>query len=94
MEDYNISGLDIGINITWLKSQAALSNDDERVMISEPSESLSPFTSHLTFSPLSAKDTNVTCSAAAYLVSPRPFIDKSSVESKDIVHLTIEGIAY
>ena len=94
VEDYSVSGLDIGINITWLSSQAALSNDDERVMISESSESLSTFTSHLTFSPLSAKDTNITCSATAYLVSPRPFIDKSSVKTKDIVLLTIEGIPY
>ena len=89
MEGYSISGIDIGINITWLRSQAALSNGDERVMISE---SQSTFTSHLTFSPLSAKDTNITCSAAAYLVSSKMFIDKSSVQSKDIVLLTIEGI--
>ena len=88
--DYTISDIDIGINITWLRMETALSNDYERVMISELYGSQSTFISQLILSPLSAKDTNITCSAMAYLVSPRPFINISSTELQ--VRLTIEGI--
>ena len=90
VSDYAVVGHDISVNITWSRSKTVLSNDHDRVVISELSNSQSTFTSRLSLSPLTAEDANITCSATAYLVVPNSFITESSMGST-FVRLSIEG---
>lgn len=70
-----------------------LSNDSERVEISETFRLQSSSVSQLTLSPLSAEDENITCSATAYLPSSSPYSIENSTGS-DNVELSIIGIYY
>ena len=83
-------GDDIQMMITWLRAEIVLSNGQERVAISESSGSQQTFISQLTFSPLSAYDENISCSAMAHLVTPNSLIEMSSTKSI-VVLLDIEG---
>ena len=90
VSDYDVIGHIVSLNITWSRSETVLSNNHERVIISELSNSQPTFISKLTLSPLSAEDANITCSATVYLVEPNPFITESPLGST-YVHLSIEG---
>ena len=90
VNDYAVTGHNISVNITWSRSKTVLSNDHDRVAISELSISQPTFISKLNLSPLSAEDANVTCSATANLVTPNSFIIESPLGSTS-VHLSIEG---
>ena len=86
----SISDFDVLINVIWSRSGIVLSNDSDRVIISNLYESLSASISQLTLSPLSANDDNITCSANVYLATPNSFIEMSSFVSKQ-VQLNIDG---
>lgn len=92
VDNYAVSDLIITVNITWSKSGSVLSNDHQRVDITGTSGSETVFISQLRFSPLSSFDDNITCSATAFLVESRPFIDATSTETRYNVYLNIEGI--
>ena len=90
VENYSIADFDVLINVTWSRSGIVLSNDSDRVIISNLHESLSLSISQLTLSPLSANDDNITCSASVHLATPNSFIEMSPTVSRH-VQLTIEG---
>ena len=91
VDNYSIVDYDIiSMNFKWSRSGKVLSNDTDRVVISDHHEPPSTFISQLTLFPLSASDTNIICSATAYLATPIPFVGRSHMELKD-VQLNIEG---
>ena len=88
---YNISDR-VQMNITWLRSETVLSNEEERVAISKSSGSPSTFISQLTLSPVGVQDENISCSATAYyVVAHNPSIEIRSIETNYLIHLIIEG---
>ena len=90
IKNYNITDFGVLVNVTWSKSGTVLSNDTNRVVISNHYESLLTFISQLTLSPLSANDDNITCSANVYIALPNSFIEMSATVSRH-VQLNIEG---
>ena len=91
VDDYAVSDLGVTVNITWSKPELILSNNHQRVDITDMSQSETVFISQLRFSPLSSFDDNITCSATAFLVEPQPFIESTSTETRYNVYLNIEG---
>ena len=92
VSDYGVNIHNISVNITWSRYETVLSNDHNRVIISEISNSQpQTFISNLTLFPLSVEDANITCSAIAYLVATNSFITESPSESTS-VYLSVEGI--
>ena len=92
VKNYSIADFDVLINFTWSRSGIVLSNDSDRVIISNLHEPLSTSISQLALSPLSANDDNITCSVNVYLATPNSFIEMSFSVSKQ-VQLNIEGTA-
>ena len=90
VDNYSIADNDASMNFKWSRSGTVLSNDTDRVVISNLHEPPLTFISQLILSPLSASDANITCSATAYFATPVPFVGKSLTESKD-VQLNIKG---
>ena len=86
--NYNIFDFNASIHFNWSRSGIVLSNDSYRLVISRPHGSAYVFMSQLFLSPLSANDSNITCSASVY--SATPFIETSPTASKH-VQLNIEG---
>ena len=90
VKNYSIANFDVLVNVTWSRSGIMLSNDSDRVIISNLHESLLTPISHLTLSPLSANDDNITCSANVYLAMPNSFIEMSPTVSR-LIQLIVEG---
>ena len=88
--NYNTLDLDISLHFTWSKSGVVLSNDSDRMTISNLHESFLTSISQLILSPLSANDDNITCSASVHLATPNSFIEMSPIVQKH-VQLNIEG---
>lgn len=93
VDDYNIGDFEIAMSFLWSRSERALSDNNDRVEITNLNPSQPPFMSQLSLSPLSSKDANISCSATSHLVTPVLFIEMSSTNSSN-VYLTIEGRAY
>ena len=90
VENYNIFYFNASIHFNWSRSGIVLSNDSYRLVISRPHRSAYVFMSQLFLSPLSANDSNITCSASVYSATLNPFIETSPTASKH-VQLNIEG---
>lgn len=89
VNDYVFVGHNVSVNITWSRNNILL-GDNNRFMISEQSGSPSEFISNLTLSPLSAEDTNISCSVIVYLAMTNSFIVESPAGTK-FVFLSVKG---
>jgi hypothetical protein len=90
VEAYTLFDFNTSIHFNWSRSGMVLSNDSYRTTISRPHGSTYMFMSQLILSPLSANDSNITCSASVYSATLNPFIEISPTVSKH-VQLNIEG---